>query len=110
MDVKLRTDPSQPLDVTIESASSVPFFWGTLAICQHLYLHFRLDDVFIHVVGWAFLILCTAGFNSFDPTFPFSWVSLLFKIALPLVVYHGLVVEEAWGRVKGCRGAKARQI
>jgi hypothetical protein len=94
--------PSDP----IESAST-GFCWGSvLVISRHLYLHFRLNDVFVHVVGWAFLVLCTAGFNQFDPAFPFSWSSLMFKVALPLVVYHGLVVEAARGKIKGSRQAK----
>lgn len=30
----------------------------------------------------------------------------MFKVALPLVVYHGLVVEDARGRIKGSRKPK----
>lgn len=98
--------PEQPPGETMESASLGMYIWEMLAIRQHLYLHFRVNDVFIHVVGWALLVLCTAGFNYVDPNSPFSWLSLLFKFALPLIVYHGLVVEEARGRLKGYRRAE----
>lgn len=105
-DIEFETILGEPISEMMQPASIAPCFWGTAAICQRLYLHFRLKDVFIHVVGWVFLILCTAGFNHFHPDFPFSWLSLMFKVALPMVVYHGLVAEQARGRIKGYREAK----
>jgi hypothetical protein len=96
-----------PASDPMESSSTGFCWWSVLVICRHLYLHFCLNDVFIHVVSWAFLVLCTVDLNYFDPALPLTWSSLLFKVALPLVVYHGLVVEEARGRVRGYRSAKA---
>lgn len=105
-DIELPNDSEEPMSGILKPAWTLPCSWGTAAICRHLYFHFRLNDVFIHVVGWAFLVLCTAGFNQFDPAFPFTWFSLMFKVALPLVVYHGLVVEQARDRIKGSHKVK----
>jgi hypothetical protein len=98
---------NQPLRDTMESTSIQICALSILVIWRHLYLHFRLKDVFSRVVGWALLVVCTAGLNYSDPSFPFNLLSLLVKVVLPLVVYHGLVVEVARGRLKGYRSGKA---
>jgi hypothetical protein len=70
-------------------------------------MHLRLKDVFIPVVGWAVFIAYTVRFNYFDLTSPFGWSSLLLKVTLPLIVYIGLIVKKARGRVEGNRTVEA---
>jgi hypothetical protein len=87
--------------------SLFPCLVGTFLIAEYLHTHFRPKDVFIPMLGWTSLIVCTAHFGYLDLTSRSARLSPLSKVALPLTVYVGLIVENARGRVKGHPTAKA---